>query len=129
MRFTVSFVFVFLIISQYSNGFTWKYLKSSTFKSKLSMVAPIQVNVPLGEGFQELKCFFKPLFRKSKFIIVTHTVPFSLNIEKPTKNGFPAPLVLKDGVLGVDGEQEGDFLRGTTCWSQGFSAAGKYFIY
>jgi hypothetical protein len=54
-------------------------------------------------------------------------VPFSLNIEKPDrkKPGYlPAPIVTAPGQLGAAGEQVGDVLRATTCWSQGFQAAG-----
>lgn len=45
-----------------------------------------------------------------------------LNIDKPPKN-FPCPIVTKDD-KDADGVKEGDLLRATTCWSQGFQAAG-----
>ena len=76
--------------------------------------------VPLGAGYQPLEVPFRPLFAKSEFVVVTYAVPFGLNVEKPPKN-FPAPMVTKDG---SGGEKVGDVLRATTCFSQGFQAAG-----
>eukprot|EP01035_Chromulina_nebulosa_P017201 gene17202-22721_t len=74
-----------------------------------------------GEGYQDLICPFKPLYQKSEFVVVTYDVPFSLNVDKPVRGEVPAPVVTKDG---TNGEKVGDILRATTCWSQGFSAAG-----
>jgi hypothetical protein len=79
-----------------------------------------KIEVPLGEGFKPVSINVRPLFAKSTFFVTTYDVPFSLNIERPPK-GFPAPIVSKDG---KGGEIVGDVLRATTCWSQGFEAAG-----
>eukprot|EP01038_Epipyxis_sp_PR26KG_P004141 gene4141-5895_t len=80
----------------------------------------ISVFIELGDGYKNIECKFRPLFQKSEFYTVNYAVPFNLNIDKPPK-GFPAPIVSKDGEFG---EKEGDVLRATTCWSQGFNAAG-----
>jgi len=80
----------------------------------------VSLIVPLGQGVQPLPVQFKALFANSVFVEVTYEVPFGLNIQKPPK-GFPAPIVEKDG---KNGEKQNDVLRGATCWSQGFSAAG-----
>lgn len=80
----------------------------------------VDLVVPLGEGVKPLPVSFRAIFAKSEFVEVTYEVPFGLNIQKPPKN-FPAPIVDKDG---KGGERAGDVLRGTTCWSQGFTAAG-----
>ena len=87
---------------------------------KNNNVQEVILDVPLGYGFKNLECKFKPIFSNSKFIIASYDVPFDINIDKPPK-GFPAPVVTKDG---KGGEMEGDALRAVTCWSQGFSAAG-----
>jgi hypothetical protein len=79
-----------------------------------------KIEVPLGEGFKPVSINFRPLFAKSTFFVTTYDVPFSLNIDRPPR-GFPAPVVSKDG---KGGEIVGDVLRATTCWSQGFEAAG-----
>ena len=80
----------------------------------------VTLQIPLGKGFQDLEAQFRPLFASSEFIVVSYKVPFGLNIERPPKN-FPCPTVTKDG---PDGEKVGDVLRATTCFSQGFQAAG-----
>lgn len=82
----------------------------------------VGLDIPLGDGFQVIKCQFRPIFEKSEFFTVTYGVPFGLNVDKPAK-GFPAPVVTKDSKE-ANGEKKGDVLRATTCWSQGFSAAG-----
>lgn len=86
----------------------------------ISMVGEYKVNIPLGEGYKDVECKFRPIFAASELLVVTYKVPFSLNIEKPPK-GFPAPVVNRNG---AGGEKVGDILRATTCWSQGFNAAG-----
>lgn len=66
-------------------------------RRQLSMMAKETiVNVPLGEGYKDVPCKFRPLFANSEFFVVTYKVPFGLNVEKPPK-GFPAPIVTKDG--------------------------------
>ena len=76
----------------------------------------VELSVPLGDGYQTIKCPMRPIFEKSTFFIATYNVPFDINIEKPPK-GFPAPIVTKDG---PEGEKVGDVLRAATCWSQGY---------
>ena len=87
----------------------------------------VTLRVPLGkkvngEGVdgEGVEASFRPLFASSEFFLVKYKVPFSLNIERPPKN-FPCPIVSKDG---PEGEKVGDVLRATTCFSQGFQAAG-----
>lgn len=80
----------------------------------------VTCTMPLGKGYEDLEVQFRPLFANSEFIVVSYAVPFGLNVEKPPKN-FPAPMVTKDG---PGGEKVGDVLRATTCFSQGFQAAG-----
>jgi hypothetical protein len=80
----------------------------------------VDMMVPMGDGYAPLECTFRRVFEKSTFFITSYDVPFGLNIDKPPK-GCPAPIVTKDGKAG---EKAGDLLRATTCWSQGFSAAG-----
>ena len=65
----------------------------------------VQVDVPLGEGFKDISCEFRPIFFKSRFFTVTYDVPFDLNVQPPPK-GFPAPIVSKDS-SNADGEKEG----------------------
>lgn len=65
----------------------------------------VRVEIPLGKGYKNVFCNFRPLFVKSKFITVTYPVPFELNIDKPPKT-FPAPIVNKNSER-ADGEQEG----------------------
>lgn len=85
-------------------------------------VKPTVVKIDLGDGYAPVSLDFFPLFESSSFFTVTYAVPFGLNIEKPPP-GFPAPVVNKDsGKAG--GEKVGDVLRATSCWSQGFDAAG-----
>eukprot|EP00596_Hydrurales_sp_CCMP1899_P009130 CAMPEP_0119037810 /NCGR_PEP_ID=MMETSP1177-20130426/6322_1 /TAXON_ID=2985 /ORGANISM="Ochromonas sp, Strain CCMP1899" /LENGTH=169 /DNA_ID=CAMNT_0006999519 /DNA_START=122 /DNA_END=631 /DNA_ORIENTATION=- len=79
-----------------------------------------RVEVPMGEGYQNVLTNFRPIFEKSTIFVTTYEIPFSLNVEKPP-SGFPAPIVKKGG---KGGEIPGDVLRATTCWSQGFNAAG-----
>ena len=74
--------------------------------------------MPLGDGFKDVVAEFRPLFKFSEFIVVNYSVPFSLNVEQ--EQGFP--IVTKSG---PGGEKTGDILRATTCWSQGFQAAGR----
>ncbi len=78
------------------------------------------LDISLGEGYKSINVKFMPVFQESTIFSVEYEVPFSLNIEKPPK-GFPCPIVNKDG---NNGEKKGDILRATTCWSQGFQAAG-----
>lgn len=78
------------------------------------------LDISLGEGYKDINVKFMPVFEQSTIFSVTFDVPFGLNIDKPPK-GFPCPIVTKDG---SNGEKKGDILRATTCWSQGFSAAG-----
>jgi hypothetical protein len=85
-------------------------------------VPSVKVNIPLGDGYQVAALDFFPLFESSEFFTVTYNVPFGLNVEKPPK-GFPAPIVTKSSPK-EGGEVKGDVLRATTCWSQGFNAAG-----
>ena len=82
----------------------------------------VTLRVPLGKKVngEGVEASFRPLFASSEFFLVTYKVPFSLNIERPPKN-FPCPIVSKDG---PEGEKVGDVLRATTCFSQGFQAAG-----
>jgi len=77
----------------------------------------IQVTVPLGDGFKDVTAEFRPLFQYSEFIVLNYSVPFSLDIEE--EQGFA--VVTKTG---KGGEKAGDILRATSCWSQGFEAAG-----
>lgn len=80
------------------------------------------VSIPMGKDIKPFECALRPLFVKSEFFTVTYSIPFGLNVEKPPKE-FPAPIVTKDSQQ-EGGEKAGDVLRATTCWSQGFSAAG-----
>lgn len=82
--------------------------------------------ISLGEGYNDIMLRLQPIYENSKFIQVTHTVPFNLNIERPVKGkgNLPFPIVTKEGVLLDQGELPGDVLRATTAWSQGFNAAG-----
>jgi hypothetical protein len=105
-----------------SRSFLRSYILPSPSRTSLSQVDPVNVPIALGDGYQQIGLKFFPLFQKSTFFTVTYDVPFSLNIEKPPK-GFPAPVVTKDSEK-ADGEKTGDVLRATTCWSQGFNAAG-----
>jgi hypothetical protein len=100
-----------------TGGRTWTILGMT---SKPASEKAYRVEIPLGDGFKDVAVTFRPLFAKSEFYVTSYNIPFSLNIEKPPK-GFPAPVVTKDG---KGGERVGDVLRATTCWSQGFSAAG-----
>lgn len=85
----------------------------------------VTVDVPMDFGLEatgakDLPIQFRPIFSNSEFFVVTYDVPFGLNVDKPPKN-FPSPIVTKDG---TNGEKVGDVLRATSCWSQGFNAAG-----
>lgn len=80
----------------------------------------VTLQIPLGKGFQDVEAQFRPLFASSEFLTISYKVPFSLSVDRPPKN-FPAPIVTKDG---PGGEKVGDVLRATTCFSQGFQAAG-----
>lgn len=81
-----------------------------------------KIQISLGEGYQPVECTFRPIFQDSFFFTRVYDIPFGLNVEKPPKN-FPCPIVTKDA-KGEGGEREGDLLRATTSWSQGFQAAG-----
>ena len=81
----------------------------------------VELEVPMdGENVKPIPISLRPIFANSEFLVVTYDVPFGLNVDKPPKN-FPAPIVTKDG---KGGEKVGDVLRATSCWSQGFNAAG-----
>lgn len=80
------------------------------------------IQIGLGEGYQPVSIQMRPIFQNSYFFTVVYDIPFGLNVDKPPKN-FPCPIVTKDS-KDENGEKEGDILRATTCWSQGFSAAG-----
>jgi len=80
----------------------------------------VTLQVPLGKGWQPVEASFRPLFSQSELFMITYKVPFSLNVDRAPKN-FPCPIVTKDG---PGGEKEGDVLRATTSFSQGFNAAG-----
>ena len=80
----------------------------------------VTLQVPLGRGWQPVEASFRPLFSQSELFMITYKVPFSLNVDRAPKN-FPCPIVTKDG---PGGEKEGDVLRATTSFSQGFNAAG-----
>lgn len=97
-----------------------KLATTSLHAAKNNKVYKIQIG--LGEGYQPLSIQMRPIFQNSKFFTVIYDIPFGLNVDKPPKN-FPCPIVTKDS-KNEDGEKEGDILRATTCWSQGFSAAG-----
>ena len=120
-----SFIFIFLTFAL-TNAFHVSRVRrvvhptlcmSNTPKKNTKLY---KVKIGLGEGYQPITTTFRPIFRNSKFFTVEYDIPFGLNIEKPPK-GFPAPIVNKDS---KGGEKVGDVLRATTCWSQGFSAAG-----
>eukprot|EP01041_Mallomonas_annulata_P005295 gene5295-10588_t len=90
------------------------------YSSKLQMSEKpraVLVTIPLGEGLSEYTTSYRAIFPNSEFIVITYAVPFSLNVEP--KQGMA--IVTKDG---KNGEQVGDIMRATTCFSQGFVAAG-----
>ena len=106
-----------------SDAFRFTISQTKNLKSHVTIfsdISSVEVLIPLGEGYESMNCRFRPLFGNSTFRVVTYKVPFNLNIEKPPR-GFPAPIVTKTG---EQGELVGDALRATTCWSQGFNAAG-----
>lgn len=115
-----------VVASYRSIGKSFLTNKSKTYNSysKTKLLAAnnkvATLFIPLGDGYQDIECKFRPLFQNSTFFVTSYDVPFGLNIDKPPK-GFPAPIVSKDG---TGGELKGDVLRATTCWSQGFNAAG-----
>jgi hypothetical protein len=84
----------------------------------------VEIDVPMngmdGESLMPIPIRLRPIFANSVFLTVVYDVPFGLNVDKPPKN-FPCPFVTKDG---KGGEKVGDVLRATSCWSQGFNAAG-----
>lgn len=80
----------------------------------------VSLSIPMGAGYEPLTFKLKPLFKKSKFLVVTYPIPFDLNLERPPK-GFPAPVVSKDNAeRDEQKELEGDVLRGATAWSQSY---------
>jgi len=80
----------------------------------------VKVVIPMSKPYLPVEASFRPLFASSEFLLVSYKVPFDLNIERPPKS-FPCPICSKDG---PGGEKEGDVLRATTSFSQGFQAAG-----
>jgi hypothetical protein len=42
-----------------------------------------RVEVPMGEGYQNVLTNFRPIFEKSTIFVTTYEIPFSLNVEKP----------------------------------------------
>ena len=80
----------------------------------------VEIEVPMDGDAKPIPISLRPIFASSEFFVLTYDVPFGLNVDKPPKN-FPAPIVTKDG---KNGEKVGDVLRATSCWSQGFNAAG-----
>ena len=89
--------------------------------SKNQVGKVVDLEVPMdGDNIMPIPISLRPIFANSEFLVVTYDVPFGLNVDKPPKN-FPAPIVTKDG---KGGEKVGDVLRATSCWSQGFNAAG-----
>jgi len=128
-----SLLFLLLVISIFiSISYSYRYIPSSslryksTHSTKLNAIYENNGNdakvimVPLGDGYKDIEYKLKPLFTKSQFIVLEYQVPFDLGVDKPTKE-FPWPVVKKEG---KGGEVVGDVLRATTCWSQGFNAAG-----
>lgn len=80
----------------------------------------VSLSIPMGAGYESLTFKLKPLFKKSKFLVVTYPIPFDLNLERPPK-GFPAPVVSRDNAeRDEQKELEGDVLRGATAWSQSY---------
>ncbi len=104
-----------------SNGFRRGSWGDRVRMSSNQVGKVVELEVPMdGENVKPIPISLRPIFAKSEFLVVTYDVPFGLNVDKPPKN-FPAPIVTKDG---KGGEKVGDVLRATSCWSQGFNAAG-----
>lgn len=93
----------------------WRGHSSPLFASK----RVINIEVPMGEGFQPAKTKMRPLFEASELYTVEYSVPFDLNVA-PEK-GFPAPVMTREG---TKGELPGDALRAFTCWTKGFASSG-----
>jgi hypothetical protein len=128
MNYSLQILIVILLLGQLTNGFVparFQTRRASRSESALSGVDQVgkvvELEVPMdGENVMPIPISLRPIFASSEFFVVTYDVPFGLNVDKPPKN-FPAPIVTKDG---KNGERVGDVLRATSCWSQGFNAAG-----
>ena len=129
MMFSFNFFFGFtclVAVYSFNANLSPKFLSRRAHFTKLCMSIDkpeekiVTVLVPLGENYKPVECKFRPIFEDSTFFVTSYEVPFGLNVEKAPK-GCPSPIVTKDG---KGGEKAGDLLRATTCWSQGFVAAG-----
>ena len=123
----VSILLCLLALVAAANAFLSKFkhvpIRASPLFDQKDVIVTVDVPMDFGletTGAKDLPIQFRPIFSKSEFFVVTYDVPFGLNVDKPPKN-FPSPIVTKDG---TNGEKVGDVLRATSCWSQGFNAAG-----
>lgn len=97
---------------------------SPDIQRKSNDLESVALSIPMGAGYESMTYRLKPLFKKSKFLVVTYPIPFDLNLERPPK-GFPAPVVSKDNADRDESrELQGDVLRAATAWSQSYLGGG-----